>query len=138
MNILGIGSVIESVGKVADDLITSDKERMELELESRRIDQAVDLAQIEVNKVEAAHSSRFVSGGRPTIIWVGAVALAWTFIAHPLLMWLWTLAQALDYISKEFPPPPTLGSEALWVILSGILGLGGYRTFEKTKGVAAK
>ena len=39
MNPLGIGAIIDSVGKVASDLITTDKERIELELEGKRIDQ---------------------------------------------------------------------------------------------------
>lgn len=138
MNLLGIGTVIESVGKVAGDLITTDKERMQLELEGRKLDQAIDLAQIEVNKVEAASSSVFVSGARPAILWIGAIAMAWTYIAHPILVWCWTLLQAKQYIPSGMPPPPTLDSDSLWVIVSGILGLGGFRTFEKTKGVASK
>lgn len=138
MNFLGIGTVIESVGKVAGDLITTDKERMQLDLEGRKLDQAIDLAQIEVNKVEAASSSVFVSGARPAILWIGAIAMAWTYVAHPILVWCWALLQAKQYIPSGMPPPPTLDSDSLWVIVSGILGLGGFRTFEKTKGVASK
>ena len=136
MNLLGIGTVIDSVGKIAGDLITTDKERMELELRAKELDQAIDLAQIEVNRTEAQHSSIFVAGARPAILWVGAIAMAWTFIVHPMLVWAWALFQANGYIPAGLQPPPTLDSEALWVIVSGILGLGGFRTFEKTKGVA--
>ncbi len=138
MNLRGIGTVIDSVGKVIGDLHTSDKERLELELRAKEIDQSIDLAQIEVNRVEAQHSSVFVAGARPAILWVGAIAMAWTFIAHPMLVWAWALLQANGYIPAGLQPPPTLDSEALWVIVSGILGLGGFRTFEKTKGVARK
>lgn len=138
MNFLGIGAVIESVGKVADDLITSDKERMELELEGRRIDQAADLAQIETNRVEAQHNSVFVSGWRPAIGWIGAAALAYQFLLYPLLIWIWSLAQAKGWIPAELKAPPILDSDALWVILSGILGIAGMRTAEKIKQVAAK
>ena len=138
MNLLGIGTVIDSVGKIASDLITTDKERLELQLRAKELDQAIDLAQIEVNKVEAASASVFVAGARPAILWVGAIAMAWTFIAHPMLVWAWALFQANGYIPAGLQPPPTLDSEALWVIVSGILGLGGFRTFEKTKGVAAR
>jgi hypothetical protein len=31
-----------------------------------------------------------------------------------------------------------LDADQLWVILSGILGIAGMRSFEKTKGVASK
>jgi len=136
MNILGIGSVIESVGKVAGDLITTDKERMQLELEGRKLDQAIDLAQIEVNKAEAAHSSVFVAGWRPAIGWIGAAAMAYQFLLYPLMLWVWTYLQGTGWIPKELTPPPVLDADQLWVILSGILGIAGMRSFEKTKGVA--
>lgn len=138
MNILGIGSVIESVGKVASDLITTDKERMQLELEGRKLDQAIDLAQIEVNKVEAASTSVFVAGWRPAIGWIGAAAMAYQFLLYPMLQWGWTYLQGTGWIPKELAPPPVLDADQLWVILSGILGIAGMRSFEKTKGVAAK
>lgn len=138
MNFLGIGSVIESVGKVAGDLITTDKERMQLELEGRKLDQAIDLAQIEVNKVEAANSSVFVAGWRPAIGWIGAAAMAYQFLLYPMLLWGWTYLQGTGWIPKELTPPPVLDADQLWVILSGILGIAGMRSFEKTKGVAAK
>jgi hypothetical protein len=137
MNLFGIGTVIESVGKVASDLITTDKERLDMALREKELDQRLDLAQIEVNKSEAQHATLFVAGARPAILWVGAFALMWTYIAHPMLVWLWAFLQSQNYIPSELQPPPTLGSDTLWVIISGILGLGGYRTFEKSKGVAS-
>ena len=135
MNILGVSSIVESVGKVIGDLHTSDKERMELELESKRIDQAVDLGQMEVNKVEAANQNLFVAGWRPAIGWVGAGAMAYQFLLYPLLVWAWVWLQAEGYVPKEVKPPPMLDTEALWVILSGMLGIAGMRSFERVKGV---
>ena len=75
MNFLGIGTVIESVGKVASDLVTTDKERLELGLREKELDQRTDLAQMEINKQEAAHASLFVAGWRPAVGWVGVAAL---------------------------------------------------------------
>ena len=136
MNPLGIGAIIDSVGKVASDLITTDKERIELELESRRIDQATDLAQMEVNKTEAQNQNLFVAGWRPAVGWVGAAAMAYQFLLYPLLVWSWTWMQAEQIVPQEVKPPPMLDTEALWVILSGMLGIAGMRSFEKTRGVA--
>lgn len=136
MNFLGIGTVIESVGKVAGDLITTDKERMQLELEGRKLDQAIDLAQIEVNKIEAASNSVFVAGWRPAIGWIGAAAMAYQFLLYPMLLWVWTYLQGTGWIPKELTPPPVIDADQLWVILSGILGIAGMRSFEKSKGVA--
>lgn len=136
MNFLGIGTVIESVGKVAGDLITTDKERMQLELEGRKLDQAIDLAQIGVNNTEAQHASVFVAGWRPAIGWIGAAAMAYQFLLYPMLTWVWVLAQANGYLPAGTQPPPVLDADQLWVILSGILGIAGMRSFEKSRGVA--
>jgi hypothetical protein len=136
VNILGISSVVESVGKVIGDLHTSDKERMELELESKRIDQAIDLGQMEVNKVEAANQNLFVAGWRPAIGWVGAGAMFYQFLLYPILVWAWVWLQAEGYVPREVKPPPMLDTDALWVILSGMLGIAGMRSFEKSRGVA--
>jgi hypothetical protein len=138
MNLLGIGSIVESVGKVAGDLITTDKERLQLAIENRKLDQAMDLAQIEVNKAEAQHKSVFVSGWRPAIGWIGAAALAYQFLIYPMLGWVWSLLQAKGWVPATLTPPPLVDADQLWVILSGILGIAGMRSFEKSKGVAAK
>jgi len=138
MNLLNISSIIDSVGKVAGDLITTDKEKMQLEIENRKLDQAIDIAQIRVNKEEAKSSSLFVSGWRPAVGWIGAAALAYQFLAYPILGWAWKWLQAMGYVPAEMSPPPLLDAEQLWVMLSGILGIAGMRTFEKQKGVASK
>jgi len=138
MNLLGIGTVIDSVGKVIGDLHTSDKERLELELRAKELDQSIDLAQIEVNRTEAQHSSIFVAGWRPAIGWIGAAAMAYQFLLYPLMLWGWTYLQGMGWIPKEMGPPKPLDADQLWVILSGILGIAGMRSFEKTKGVAGR
>jgi hypothetical protein len=138
MNLLNISSIIDSVGKVAGDLITTDKEKMQLEIENRKLDQAIDIAQIQVNKEEAKSSSLFVSGWRPAVGWIGAAALAYQFLLYPILGWAWKWLQAMGYVPAEMSPPPLLDAEQLWVMLSGILGIAGMRTFEKQKGVASK
>jgi hypothetical protein len=131
MNPLGIGAIVETVGNIADDLFTSDEERLKHELETYKVDASLLQGQHAVNVEEAKHDSVFVAGARPAILWVGAVAMAWTFIAHPMLVWAWALMQAKDWIPKGLEPPPTLDADALWVILSGILGISGMRSFDK-------
>jgi hypothetical protein len=145
MDLIGIGSIIEGVGKVADSLITTDKERLEmaledrkLDLEEKRIDQETDLAQVEVNKIEASSSSVFVSGWRPAVGWVGVLGLAYQFLGYPLMQWGWAFGQGVDIIPKGLNPPPDLQVEQLMTLLAGLLGFGGMRSFEKHKGVASK
>ena len=145
MDLIGIGSIIEGVGKVAGDLITTDKERLQmaledrkLDLEEKKIDQATDLAQVEINKIEAGSSSVFVAGWRPAVGWVGVAGLAYQFLGYPLMQWCWAFGQSVDFIPKGLAPPPDLQTDQLMVLLSGLLGFGGMRSFEKSKGVAAK
>jgi hypothetical protein len=145
MDLIGIGSIIEGVGKVADSLYTTDKERMEMALEERKLDleqarinQETDLAQVEVNKIEAASPSVFVSGWRPAVGWVGVAGLAYQFLGYPLMQWCWAFGQGVDIIPKGLAPPPDLQVEQLMTLLAGLLGFGGMRSFEKSKGVASK
>lgn len=142
MNILGIGTIIDSVGKIAGDLITTDKERLQMALEERKLDleaakiaQATDLAQIDVNKVEAASSSVFVAGWRPAIGWVGVAAMVYQFLVYPLLQWAWVWMQGAGWLPQGLQPPPAVDADQLWVILSGILGIAGMRSVERIKGV---
>ena len=81
------------------------------------------IAQLEVNKAEAAHKSLFVAGWRPFIGWVCGVSIGFNFLAVPLLMAVGLTIAPLD-LATMMP------------VLMGMLGLGGMRTFEKVKKVA--
>lgn len=132
MSLLGIGSIIESVGKVAGDLITTDKEKMQLEIENRKLDQALDLAQIEVNKIEAASSSLFTSGWRPFIGWGCGTAFLYSAMFEPIARFV---AQVGFGYTGAFPQ---LDTGLTMQVLLGMLGLAGMRSYEKSKGVATK
>lgn len=136
MNPLVIGGIVETVGRVADDLFTSDEERAKAELDAYKAESDRMAGQVETNKIEAAHRSVFVAGWRPAIGWIGAAAMAYQFILYPMLGWGWHAMQAAGWISIGLAEPPMLETEALWVILTGILGLGTLRTGEKIKGKA--
>lgn len=138
-----VGGVITAIGKVADDLFTSDDERAKNDLEAMRI--GLDAAKVdadlikgqqEINKEEAKSSSIFVAGWRPAIGWVGVASLAYQFIAYPLLIWAWAWLQAKEWVPKSVAPPPPLNTDTLMVLLTGILGISTARTFEKVRGVS--
>lgn len=138
-----IGGVITAVGQVADDLFTSDEERLraqiesdKLGLEAAKVDAGLIAGQQEINKVEAQHDSIFVAGWRPALGWVGVSGMAYQYIVYPLLTWAWAYMQAQGWIEGGYKPPPLLDIDALMVLLTGILGLASARTFEKVKGVA--
>jgi len=129
--------------KIAEALVAADRERIELEgrkleLEQARIDEATDLAQVDVNKIEAASSNLFVSGWRPAVGWVGVAGLAYQFLGYPLMQWAWAFGQGIDLIPQGLSAPPDLEVEQLMTLLAGLLGFGGMRSFEKHRGVASK
>lgn len=132
----GIGGIVETVGQVADDLFTSDEERAKSELDAYAAETTRMGGQVEINKIEAANASLFVSGWRPAVGWVGVFAMAYQFVAYPFLVWGWHTMQAAGWISLVLVEPPMLATDALWVILSGILGIGTLRSAEKIKGKA--
>jgi hypothetical protein len=132
MNLLGISSIIDSVGKVAGDLITTDKEKMQLEIENRKLDQAVDMAQIEVNKIEAASSSMFVAGWRPFIGWGCGSAFLYSAMFEPIARFVAQVG--FNYIGAF----PQLDTNLTMQVMLGMLGMAGMRSYEKTKGVASK
>lgn len=87
--------------------------------------------QLEINKEQAKHSSVFVAGARPFIMWVCGFALLWQFLLEPMATWsLVAFAQP-----EKLPPFPKLDIGPLMTLLLGMLGLGGLRTYEKRLGV---
>ena len=128
MNLLGIGSIIQSVGKIADDLVTSDEERARVELLLKQVEADLVRGQLEVNKAESEHKSIFVAGWRPAIGWVGASAMAYQFLFYPLLTWVVALA------GSDVTPPSLGDTDALYPIILGMLGIGGMRSFDKSRG----
>lgn len=88
------------------------------------------LAQVEVNKADAAGASPMQRNWRPAIGWVCAAALAWDTIGRPVV------AYGLAIAGHQVPAMPSLGTEQLYALLFGLLGLGSLRTVEKVKGAA--
>jgi Holin of 3TMs, for gene-transfer release len=91
---------------------------------------AVTLAQIDVNKADAAGASPMQRNGRPFIVWVCGVALAWDTVIRPIVTY------GAAWAGHPLPMLPNLQTEQLYTILGGVLGLGVMRSAEKIKGVA--
>lgn len=85
------------------------------------------IAQLQINAAEAAHPSIWVAGWRPFFGWVGGAGFGYAVILQPLLSW-WASANG-------FPHPPTLDTDLLLTVAGGMLGIGGLRTYEKSKRV---
>jgi len=132
MNPLILGPILD-IGKTLLDRFVPDpeaKRQAEMELVKMAADGELRqvIAQLEINAREAAHPSVFVAGWRPAFGWAGAIGFVYATIGQPLLAW--------GAAVKGWPAPPALNLDLLWVVVTGMLGIGGLRTFEKTKGVS--
>ncbi|MCE2761894.1 MAG: holin family protein [Acetobacteraceae bacterium] len=128
-----ITALVPALGTLVDRLIpdkaAAERAKADMEAALVRAANEAALAQVEVNKIEAGHSSVFVAGWRPAIGWVCAAALAWAFIVAPVATW----AMAALGVKETLP---AIGTDNLFELVLAMLGLGGLRTFEKMRGVA--
>ena len=129
-----LSSLIEPVTGILDKFVEDKDQKAKLAHEistmADRHAQQLALAQIEVNKAEAASSSVWKGGWRPFVGWVCGTAFAYHFVIQPLAIF------GLAAYGMEVPPLPDFEMSQLMTVLMGMLGLGGLRSFEKTKGVA--
>lgn len=121
-------SIVGVAGKVLNKFVADKDLRIKLQHELKTAFHAANLAQIDLNKQEAAHQSMFVAGWRPFVGWTCGVALAYHFLIAPLLSFVLVL-YGID------TPMPEFEFSQLSTILMGMLGLGGLRSYEKMKGV---
>lgn len=125
-----IGPVTGLLDKFIEDKDQKAKLAHEIATMAEKHAHEASMGQIEINKAEASHRSVFVAGWRPFVGWTCGVALAWHFVLAPLTIFVCT------YAGVELPELPTFDMSSLLTVLMGMLGLGGLRTFEKTKGLA--
>lgn len=128
LDITGIGAVSDLI-RTGIDKIWPDKSEAERAQATLLLAQVQ--GQIDTNKAEAASSSVFVAGWRPSVGWVCSAALAWQLILAPSIQWGATI------YGKPVVLPP-LDTETLISLLFALLGIGGMRTVEKLNGVASK
>lgn len=121
--------VADIVDKVIPDKAAADIARQTLELELIKAANEANIAQTEINKIEAANSNIWVSGWRPAIGWVCAVGVFWAFVGSPVALWLALLA---GYPNAILPDIPT---ESLFELVFAMLGMAGLRSFDKMRGL---
>ncbi len=129
-----IPQLLPAVTDIVGRFLPEDKEKKaaaEREIQAKLTEHLakIDIAQLEINKQEAAHRSVFVAGWRPFIGWTCGVALAYTYVLQPVLVFI--LAQTGHLVQL-----PTMNLGEMMPVLMGMLGLGGLRTYEKFKGVS--
>lgn len=133
----GISKVIDSIrGKSPQDALALEELKNKYQedflnsaLQQRAQDLAAMQAQTGVNQVEAASDKTFVAGWRPFIGWICGTIFLCNFVVGPIVNWICIIRG----MSITFPK---MDLSEMMPVLIGMLGLGGFRTYEKTKGVA--
>lgn len=129
INPLLLGPIFDLGRTLIDRWMPDPEKKREAEMELMRM--AADgelkqvIAQLEINAKEAAHPSIFVAGGRPLFMWIAGFAFAYSTIVQPVLTWVARI--------KGWPDPPDVNTDLLWVVVTGLLGIGSLRSIEKIK-----
>ena len=77
---------------------------------------------------EIAATNLWASGWRPFYGWIGCIGFLYAVLLQPLLAWY--------ALFRGWPAPPAVNADVLMVVVTGVLGIGVLRTYEKQKGVA--
>lgn len=108
--------------KAANDAAKAELVKMQLNGEMAEVQ-----GQIQTNIAEAANAHVFVSGWRPYIGWICGTGLAYEFLLRPLL----TFAAAVLHQNIQ---APAISMGDLIGLLTGMLGFGAMRSFDKSQG----
>ena len=128
MSINPLAGIAGSVMNGLDDLFTSDEEKANAALKVEQLLQKPHILQAMANIESAKHKSVWVAGWRPAIGWVCAVGLGYQFLILPFA----GLINAYFALPAELP---SIQSAELTTLVMSLLGLGGLRSYEKTKGL---
>ncbi len=124
-----IGNVFKDIREaITGEAITDPNKKAEIEYKLELLENQLKQGQIAINEKEAQSPNLFVSGWRPSIGWIGSMALGYTFVVSPLLQWYCNFKGIMI-------TPPVLDTSMLFNLVLAMLGLGGMRTFEKVKNV---
>lgn len=134
-------ALLPTISGLLDKLIPDPEARAKAQLDLLKLQQdgefkeldaqlQINLAQAEINKVEAASQNGFQAGWRPLAGYMCVAGLGYEFLLRPLLPW------ALTVSGVEAPPLPSLDG-VLFELMFGMLGLGTLRTADRWKRVNA-
>ena len=123
----------EGIANIIDRFVETADEKASAEVIKQRILARPREAQIEINKIEAAHRSILVAGWRPFIGWVCGVCLGLHYVPqYVLAAFLW----GRQVIRADELVPYPVGADGLTELVLALLGMGMLRSVEKLGGRA--
>jgi hypothetical protein len=115
-----VNETLGGVSKILDKVVTTQVER-------GKIDIAFNELQTKINELESQNGSLFVSGWRPFVGWVCGIGIGFNFVIRPMVNYL------LMVFSPETKLMESLEMGVLSTLITGMLGFGAIRTYEKVK-----
>ena len=126
-------TLIEPATKLLDKVIEDKDQKAKLAHElatmADKLAHEQNLAQMAINKEEASSGSLIKGGLRPCIGWICGIAFGYHFVLQPVIIFI------VAMIGMDIPELPSFDMGTLLTVLGGMLGIGGLRSYEKSKGL---
>lgn len=120
-----LGAILpESKTQIAAD----ERARLAAQIQIMILQSNLIKGQLDANTAEAGSTSIFVSGWRPFIGWICGTAFAFNFVILPVLTWFYIVI-----MGHATPPMPQFDMTTLMGLLTGMLGMGTLRSFDKAQ-----
>ena len=131
-----ISSIVDTIGKIIDkvvpDTAARDAAKAALAQQQNTQDFQLLMGQLQVNIEEAKSTNWFVAGWRPAFGWIGALAILYSYVVLPFaefFLYIWGTPAMVEQFGKF----PHLDLTVLWPLVTGMLGMGASRTYEKVQ-----
>lgn len=126
-----VGSLAGSVMDGLDGLFTSDEEREAAALKIQTLMAQPHMMQAQANIEAAKNTNWFVAGGRPSLMWVCAIALFYNWLIKDMIVI--GIVSFNSNAAEIVPLLPSIDGAEVTGLVTALLGLGALRTFEKVK-----
>ena len=129
--LFGSGS-LKAVGKIVDEIYTSDDERNQAKIAIKKVEAELKKRQMDINLADAQSKAGGLSGmiqriWRPLIGFSAALAIFWEYVLKQFLMFI------IATFNIETAPLPELDMGTLMPLVMALLGMGALRSYEKVK-----
>ena len=109
------------------------------------------LAQLKINAMNAGHPSKFISGWRPGLGWLGVIAMFYNIVLYNLMVWTFKMMQVFEVIPYykivklvengsivekiiTIMPPGAMDAGPIFAMVTAMLGIGAQRSYDKKNG----
>ena len=129
------GGLVDSVGKIVDELHTSEEEKAQAKIKLKELENALNKAQTDINLADAKSTATGIGGimqrsWRPLIGMSCALAIFWEFVLKQFIVFF------LAVFEIETLDLPSLDMSVLIPLVMSLLGMATLRTYEKQKGIS--